>query len=111
MQVSVDDRRASARYNYRLDVVYQARMKHRETILGVGESVNVSSAGVLFFTDRALDQGMKVNLAIKWPATYDGVQRLKLVARGVVVRREGRLVAVDFEECQFRSRNAEGIGM
>jgi hypothetical protein len=111
VQSSVAERRASDRYSYRLDVVYQARSKRQEPVLGVGESMNVSSTGILFTTDRVLAPGMEVGFAINWPATFDGARKLKLVGRGVVVRQVGNRVAVDFEECQFRSRREEEVGL
>lgn len=73
---------------------------------GSGKTLNMSSGGVLFSTESFLPQGLRVEVAVNWPATLDGVA-LKLVIVGRVVWAESAQAAVSIERYEFRTRRSE----
>lgn len=68
-----------------------------------GESVNISSAGVLFTTPEAATPGQKVEAFIAWPVFLDNRIPLKLVIKGLIVRSTGDGAAICFEKHEFRT--------
>lgn len=75
---------------------------------GEGTTVNMSSSGILFTSERPLIPGRRVNLSISWPAQLDSKCALKLVARGRVVRCNDRNIAVEIEQHEFRTAGRVG---
>jgi hypothetical protein len=84
----------------------------RFTILGkrhsndecIGKTINISSTGVLFTTDRILFPDDRLEISISWPAKLDGIHQLKLVAKGRVKRLERGRAAVAFERYVLRTQ-------
>ena len=68
-----------------------------------GQTVNMSSTGVLFTADCELTPGRRVEVSISWPAQLNDKCPLKLVARGRVVRVEGAKVAIEIQQYEFRT--------
>lgn len=66
-------------------------------------TVDLSSAGILFETDRQLPVGLNVELSISWPVLLHNVAPLQLVVMGRVVRAAGRHVAVRMDQHEFRT--------
>ena len=90
----------------RLPITQPVRYKERRgNQMGSGNTLNMSSRGVLFTTDRSLTEGMRIELEVNWPATHDGVL-LKLVLVGRVVRAEGTCAAMSTESYQFKTRRS-----
>ncbi len=79
--------------------------------VGLGTTLNMSSSGVLFTTDRALLPGKRVEMAISWPAQLDNRMSLKLVARGRVVRCEAGTAAVEIQQYEFRTIGTQGMAL
>ncbi len=95
------ERRACKRYAVQLEVRYkQAGIDG----LGVGATVNLSGSGLLFTAETPIAVGHNVEVAILWPARLDDTCGLQLVAKGAVVRCEGRLVALQIQKYEFRTR-------
>jgi len=61
------------------------------TLGGLGETVNVSSGGVLFTTDRRLDVGDTLEYAIAFPPPPGSTENTDLRCVGKVLRYEGSL--------------------
>ena len=99
------DQRARNRYPITLELQYKLLDKGRVERVGVGRTVNISSNGVLFETDRSLPTGGSVELAMKWPFLLRGVCGLKLVIRGRIVRcpANTKVTAVRAESHEFRT--------
>lgn len=76
---------------------------------GRGQTVNMSSTGVLFTADCELTPGRRVELSISWPAQLNDSCPLKLVARGRVVRVEGAKVAIEIQQYEFRTAGSNGF--
>jgi len=106
LNVLQDDRRRHRRYPLRLEVRYKLLHVGHAVQTGSGRTLNVSTGGVLFEVDRALPARNEITLDITWPVLLDGVQHLKVVANGRVVRSEGRTVAVRVRTFEFRTRRS-----
>ena len=73
-------------------------------MVGTGETINMSSGGILFRTESDLNEGDQVELVVDWPAKIDGAVRLKLVAFGPVVRIEQSRAAIVIKRYEFKIR-------
>jgi hypothetical protein len=98
------ERRGSNRFPIERAVVFKSLGRRPETIqLGRGQTINMSSTGVLFTTDKELAPGGRVELSISWPAQLDHSSPLKLVAKGRVVRTEPGKAALEIQQYEFRT--------
>ena len=108
MQADHADRRSAVRFPIEQDVRY--KVFTRNTIeVGMGKTVNMSSNGVLFTTERALSLGERLEVAVAWPAQLDHKCALKLVTTGRVVRTEGGVAAIAIERYEFRTQGIHGL--
>ncbi len=102
------DRRSAVRFPIEQDVRY--KVFNRNSIeVGTGKTVNMSSNGVLFTTQRALAPGERLEVAVNWPAQLDNKCPLKLVTTGRVVRSEGGRAAIAIERYEFRTQGSHGM--
>jgi hypothetical protein len=102
------DRRSAVRFPIQREVRY--KVFNRNTIeVGSGKTVNMSSNGVLFTTERTLNPGERLEVAVNWPAHLDNKCPLKLVTTGRVVRSEGDRAAIAIERYEFRTQGARGM--
>jgi hypothetical protein len=100
------DRRSAVRFPIEQEVRY--KVFNRNTIeVGSGKTVNMSSNGVLFTTERALAVGERLEVAVKWPAQLDNKCPLKLVTTGRVVRSDGDRAAIAIERYEFRTQGIQ----
>jgi len=98
------ERRSTSRFPLQQEVRYrliQARVGARR---GVGQSIDVSSGGILFTTTERLPTGRIVEVAMHWPAQLNGNCPLQFVARGRVIRSDGKTAAVRIQRYEFRTR-------
>jgi PilZ domain len=105
-----DDRRSADRFPIEREVRYRvlSRKSAVEGETGVGVTVNMSSNGVLFTTDRYLLPGRRLEVSISWPAQLNSKIALKLVARGRVVRSEEGRAAIEIHQYEFRTQANQG---
>jgi hypothetical protein len=103
---STQDRRSTDRFPIERELRYRVLSKKNADDAGVGKTVNISSNGVLFTTDRVLIPGRKLEVSINWPAQLNGKTGLKLIARGRVVRFEQGLAAMEIHQYEFRTSGA-----
>ena len=75
--------------------------------IGLGKTLDMSSSGVLFTTEPSLPQGERIELAVDWPVTLDGV-RLELIMWGHVVRADDTRAAMCVERYEFKTRRSGG---
>ena len=102
------DRRGAKRMSIERDVQYRLINRRDGDAEGNGQTVNMSSSGVLFTTKETLLPGRRMELAISWPAHLDNKCALKLVARGRVVRFEGNAAALEIMQHEFRTKGTRG---
>ena len=102
-----EDRRSADRFPIEREVRYRA-LSTRKGLEGpgTGKTINMSSAGILFETDRLLLPGHRLELAVSWPAQLNNSCPLKLVAKAKVVRTvsEG-IAAVEILQYEFRTQS------
>jgi PilZ domain len=105
-----DDRRSADRFPIEREVRYKvlSRKSSTESESGMGMTVNMSSNGVLFTTDRYLLPGRRLEVSISWPAQLNSKVALKLVARGRVVRSEEGRAAIEIHQYEFRTQATPG---
>lgn len=77
----------------------------------IGESLNISSKGMVFKTTETFEPGQVVEAFIDWPVLLDDCVRLTLFVEGVVVRSTGTQTAMRIEKYEFRTRGARPGGL
>ena len=97
------ERRGADRFPIERDVRYRVLSKRNGQEEGTGKTINISSNGVLFTTDKILLPGKRLELSISWPAQLDNKCNLKLVARGRVARLEQGRAAIEIQQYEFRT--------
>ena len=105
------DRRASDRFPISREVRFKMMSKRLGDEAGAGTTINMSSSGVLFQTEKPLIPGKRLEMAISWPAQLDNRCALKLMARGRVVRSEGGTTAVEIQQYEFRTVGIHGLAV
>lgn len=104
------DRRLRRRYSIEREVFYRVLSNQQCVESGSGKTVNVSSSGVWFTTERPLESGQAVELTVNWPAMLDDVCPLKLMIYGTVIRSDERGAALGIRRYEFRTlRSAQTI--
>ena len=98
------DRRSDSRYPVTTELEYRLAFHDQTVIMGVGQTVNMSSSGVIFQTSNVLPVKEKIELRVLWPARPDNTTPLKLHIIGRVVRAQGNRTAVAIERYEFRAR-------
>lgn len=98
------DRRTNARFPCRLAVSYQALEHPFFSGVASSETLNISSKGLLFSTDEALQPGQLLQVSVDWPARLENQVPLKLVAEGRIVRNLNGLAAMRIDKYEFRTR-------
>lgn len=98
------NRRRSERMEIEQEVNYRIINRKDAEVVAQGKTVNISSSGVLFTTQKAVPPGRQVELDIHWPAQLDNKCGLKLVARGRIVRQDGEHAALEILQHEFRTK-------
>jgi hypothetical protein len=97
------DRRQDRRYQLQLDLKWKLIRRRRVLDTGTGQTVDISSGGILFDAGRHLPDGLNVELSISWPVLLHNVAPMQMVATGKIVRGNGRLVAIQTTQHEFRT--------
>lgn len=104
-----NDRRCADRFPIERELRYKVLSKRSQDEAGGGKTVNMSSSGVLFTSEHFLVPGKRVEVSISWPAQLNNTTRLKLVARGRVIRSEGGRAALEIQQYEFRTSGSSSI--
>jgi len=102
------ERRSRRRYPLQLQVRYRA-MSARLVASGDGQTLNISSAGLLIASAQSVREGLRLQLHVDWPWLLDGMTPLQLVAETRVVRANGSQFAVALERYQFRTSKRQSV--
>ena len=97
------DRRQDRRYELQLDVKWKLIRRRRVLDTGTGQTIDMSSGGILFDAGRHLPEGLNVELSITWPVLLHNVAPMQLKASGRIVRSTGRKVAIQTTAHEFRT--------
>jgi hypothetical protein len=103
-----NERRAADRFPIERDVHYKVLNYKSSDEVGIGKTINMSSRGVLFATERNLAPGKKLEVSISWPAQLNSSIPLKLVASGRVIRSAQGSVAMEIQHTEFRTQAKTG---
>jgi hypothetical protein len=107
------DRASNRRGNDRFPIIRELRYRvlggRGNAGWGTGETLDISSRGILFRAETPLPPGKRLELSISWPAQLDGKCALKLVARCRVTRCKGTEVAVEMDKYEFRTQGTRGL--
>jgi hypothetical protein len=101
--------RRSRRFPIQCTLLFKTWNGRSPIFTGNGETLNVSSSGVLFKSHCDLPVGRIVELVIDWPVRLNDNCFLKLVARGRVVRHQNGQFAVKVERYNFRKETASSL--
>ena len=102
LSTTATGRRIDRRYAISAKLRYEL---WRDSILlnaGQGQTVNLSSSGVLFESEYALPPGMQIELWIAWPVRLNNTTALNLHVIGRTVRAHDNRTAVKFLRHVFR---------
>jgi hypothetical protein len=99
---TVIERRSKARYPVKLTVRYRT-IGRSNTVNGVGQTLNMSSGGLLVSAEHEMPAGLRLEVNVEWPLLLDGTVPLQLVAHGKVVRGGESEFAISFAQYQFRT--------
>ncbi len=98
-KVTVSDQRRSRRFD--LSLPFELLRKGAQELLESGETMNVSSVGVLFRSSAHLEPGDIVEYRITLPSSFDKIN-VRLKCKGRVVRRSADSeAAVTMERWEF----------
>lgn len=103
-----DDRRRAIRFPLEMDLRYRNGV--RRDSWNKGQSINISSSGLLIKTEDRLTQGMKIEVAIHWPKMLDDRVPLQLIVKGRVARVSPVGVAVEVQRFEFRTSSTTARG-
>ena len=97
------DRRQDRRYQLKLDLKWKLIRRRRVLDSGTGHTVDLSSGGILFDAGRHLPEGLNVELSVTWPVLLHNVAPMQLVVFGRIKRTNGRLIAMQTNQHEFRT--------
>jgi hypothetical protein len=95
------ERRAHQRFPLTLAVEYRLLGKGERS--GSGQTRNISSSGVFFEVADGQPFSGSIELMVSWPCVLDNACALKLIMKGRVVRSEGRGIAIESKQYEFRT--------
>ena len=104
-QKNASDRRSADRFPIERDLRFRILSKKSSDEAGIGKTINISSNGVLFATEKMLLPGRRLEIAINWPAQLNDRCALKLVARGKIVRFDQGMAAMEIQQYEFRTHS------
>jgi hypothetical protein len=96
------DRRMKSRYPLELNIRYQT-MGTAAPVAGVGQTVNMSSSGMLVACTKSVPEGTRLKIFVEWPSLLNGTTPLQLITVGTVVRCSQTRLSIVFESYQFRT--------
>lgn len=99
------ERRRKARFPICRELRYKL-MEHGSVVAqGTGETIDIGSGGVFFFTGVAL-KGSFVELSISWPVLLEKNTRMRLVVFGRLVRIDARTAACTVDTYESRTQRS-----
>jgi|HubBroStandDraft_6_1064221.scaffolds.fasta_scaffold93220_3 hypothetical protein len=103
MNNAIDDRRTANRFPIELPIRFKTIGKRKSQECGLGQTINISSTGIVFTTDQCLNPGYRVEVAIRWPVRLETSVGLQLVAQGRVVWSEQGAVEIEIQHHEFHT--------
>jgi len=97
-----NERRVKSRYPLELNVRYQT-MGAAGPGAGVGQTLNISSSGMLMACASNIPEGTRLKIFVEWPSLLNGTTPLQLITVGTVVRCTHIGISIVFDSYQFRT--------
>jgi hypothetical protein len=97
-----NERRVKSRYPLELNVRYQT-IGAAGPGAGVGQTLNISSSGMLLACASNIPEGTRLKLFVEWPSLLNGTTPLQLITVGTVVRCTQIGISIAFDTYQFRT--------
>ncbi len=97
------ERRTKLRFPINRELRFKLLEDAKIVATGYGQTIDMSSGGIAFFTDTDLSAGNYIELSISWPALLDDSCPMRLVVYGEVVRHAGSIGACTVEKWEFRT--------
>ncbi len=97
-----NERRVKSRYPLELNVRYQT-MGASGPGAGVGQTLNISSSGMLLACASNIPEGTRLKLFVEWPSLLNGTTPLQLITVGTVLRCTQIGISIVFDSYQFRT--------
>src|SRR5580698_5138425 len=98
----LNERRVKSRYPLELNVRYQT-LGTAGPGAGAGQTLNISSSGMLLACASNIPEGTRLKLYVEWPSLLNGTTPLQLITVGTVVRSTQIGVSIVFDSYQFRT--------
>lgn len=98
------ERRRKARFSLQRELRYKLLEDDAIVASGNGETVDMSSSGVLFTIDQKLKRGTFVELSISWPVLLDQTCPMRLIVFGRVQRSASERTACTVDKYEFRTQ-------
>lgn len=102
------ERRSAVRFPIEQQVRYKV-LSRNSVETGTGKTLNMSSTGVLFSTERDVHVGDRLEVSVNWPAQLDHKCPLKLVVAGRVVRGANGSAAIIIDRYEFKTQGLSGL--
>ncbi len=99
----VDNRRRSTRYEFQTEGNYSVFARGNVVQSGSVRTLNLSAGGVLLALDRPAPAGCRLVANLQWPGVYHGVDRVRLIVSGQVVRVNGASAALRIFSHRFQT--------
>ncbi len=106
---SDSDRRTTDRFPLENALRYRFLEAKSSGPAGTGQTLNMSSGGMLLKVEAPLPVGEQIEVSVDWPAQLNARCGLKLVALGKVVRSSPDVAAVSIQKYDFRTRATKAI--
>jgi PilZ domain len=103
------DRRTNGRFPLENALRYRFVEAKNPAPAGTGQTLNMSSSGMLFKVESPLPVGQKIEVSVDWPAQLNEHCGLKLVALGKVIRSSAEEAAVSIDKYDFRTRATKAL--
>ena len=98
------ERRSKSRFPLRLGVRYRI-LSGGPSLIGEGQTVNMSSRGLLIAADEAkVNAGARLQLTVDWPSLLHGITPLQLIVSCRVTRCMPEEFAVELDQYQFKTK-------
>ena len=103
------DRRTNDRFPLENALRYRFLEAKNPAPAGTGQTLNMSSTGMLLKVELPLPVGQKIEVSVDWPAQLNATCGLKLVALGKVIRSSAEHAAVSIDKYDFRTRATKAL--
>ena len=108
LQRDFEGRECRGRQRFTLALPLTYKVVKGEGGAGSGTTLNISSTGLRFTTEVALTLGLRVQLALTWPALLNGTVPVKLMIDGTVIRASATDAAARIRSYEFHT-SARGL--